>query len=164
MQRGGRVLRRAAGAVALVGLAVVLPGCGAAGGSPYPSTSAVSGSPTPNPSASSSPSNSPQVPADGVTLAQLGFEHGPGYLSVPRGTSITTASDQENTVTLVTAAPSASELATYFRRALPATGFTVTGDRVEGSTATLTFEGDGWQGSFTGRDDVSGLTAMRVAR
>ncbi|MGI8458438.1 MAG: hypothetical protein ACR2LI_10045 [Propionibacteriaceae bacterium] len=153
-------MRRAATAAVLAGL---LAGCAAGGVAEAPSTPP-SGSSTTDPAASPGPASPLQVPADGITLAQLGFADGPQDLSIPRVTSITTASDQKNTVTLVTGAPSAVQLAAYLRRALPTTGFTITGERVDGATATLTFAGDGWRGSFTGRGDVSGLTVMRASR
>ena len=103
------------------------------------------------------------MPADGVTLAQLGFEHGPALFSLPRGASITTASDQENTVTLVLGAPSTLELATFFRRAWPLAGYVVTGDVVDGDTATVAFTAGDWHGSVTGRGDVTGVTMTRAA-
>jgi hypothetical protein len=155
-----RARRRGALLLAAVVLAALTTACGAAG------VPQGAGSPrsTADPSATASPTNSPQVPTDGVTLAQLGFAYGPAQFSIPRAAAITTASDQENTVTLVIAAPTALDLAAYFRRALPATGFALTGDKVDGDTATLAFTGAGWRGSVTGRGDLSGVTLMRGTR
>lgn len=89
------------------------------------------------------------VPAGGVTLAQLGFSNGPvTAFSVPRNVTVTTSVDQPSGVTLVFSRPAPTELASYFRRALPATGFAITSDEPSGSA--LTFRGHGWHGSFTG--------------
>ena len=55
------------------------------------------------------------------------------------------------------AAQGADAVEAYLRRALPATGFSITADGPDGSA--LTFAGHGWSGSFTGDDraDVIGV-------
>jgi hypothetical protein len=96
------------------------------------------------------------VPADGISLKLLGYTNGPvAAFSLPRNALVTTSVDQPNGVTVVLGSPSATEIAGYLRRALPASGFVVTADNAE--TATLTFTGYGWQGSFTGTGDSSAV-------
>jgi hypothetical protein len=132
-------------AVLVVALMIMLAGCGAAPNGPRPSPTA-SGPATPTASAS--------IPADGVTLAELGFEHGPtDRLSLPRGLSLTTSADQPDAVTLVIGRPTAEEVAGYLRRTLPPAGFTIDTDLGQ----TLTFSGFGWSGSFTGAGSSSAL-------
>lgn len=140
--RTPRVLRTAATAV---GLAVALAGCGASGSLQDPSTSPA---PTPTPTVS--------MPADGVSLAALGFENGPvDRVFVPFGARVGSRVDQPNNVTLVFSAPSASELTTFYRRTAVGNGFTVTAD--DAAVTTLTFAGFGWTGTFTGDSRASAL-------
>lgn len=133
--------------LALVVLAlVVLAGCSAAGDS-GPGTSSTP-SPTPSPAIS--------VPADAVSLAALGFVNGPvDRVFVPAGAQVSAQVDQTNNVTLVLTAPSATELATFYRRTATGNGFTVTAD--DQATSTLTFAGFGWTGTFTGDTRASAL-------
>lgn len=98
---------------------------------------------------------SPSVPADGVSLAELGLSHGPGAFSVPRTAQITTVVDQPNTVALVFASPAAADLAAYLRRALPGAGFRITGQAAD--PPALQFAGRGWTGSFTGSATASAV-------
>jgi len=96
------------------------------------------------------------VPAGGFTLAQIGIVNGPAAaFSVPSGVAVTTSVDQPSGVTLVFGYPSPRELAAYLRRVLPESGFVVTGD--DPATATLTFTGYGWHGSFTGTGATSAV-------
>lgn len=133
----------------MAGLALLLAACAA--GEPFPP-------PTPGPP---SPTPAVSVPADGVTLAALGFAYGPrDAFSVPRTAVITTRVDQPNTVTLVFAAPPARDLGGYLRRALPAAGFAVTA--ADGQATTLTFTGQGWSGSFTGTGATSAVNLRPV--
>jgi hypothetical protein len=93
---------------------------------------------------------------DGIALSLLGFSNGPvGYFSVPRTAVVTDRVDQPNSVTLVLSSPTATALASYYRRALPAAGFRI--DRDDPATATLTFSGHGWSGAFTGSDSSSAV-------
>jgi hypothetical protein len=138
----------------LVVTAFLLASC-AAGQDPGPSPS-LSTSPSPSLSSPSASPAAPSIPADGVTLAFLGFTNGPGaYFSVPRAALITDRVDQPNAVTIVMTRPTADELASYYRRALPSAGFHI--DRDDAATATLTFSGHGWQGAFTGADNSSAV-------
>lgn len=122
----------------------MLAGCGAAPDGPRPT----GGTSTPAPTASAS------IPADGVTLAELGFQNGPtDRVSLPRDVLFATSADQPNAVTLVIDRPSGEAVADYLRRSLPAAGFTIGSDL----GTTLTFSGFGWAGSFTGSTDGSAL-------
>jgi hypothetical protein len=97
-----------------------------------------------------------RVPSDGRTLRDLGLSNGPvTAFSLPRTVVVSTNIDQPNGVTLVLSSPSPSTIAGYLRRALPEAGFVVTGDNQ--ATATLTFTGYGWHGSFTGTGDSSAV-------
>ena len=101
-------------------------------------------------------SASVRVPSDGATLRDLGVSNGPvTAFSLPRTVLISTSVDQPNGVTLVLSRPSPDAVAGYLRRALPQAGFEVTGDNQ--ATATLTFTGYGWHGSFTGTGDSSAV-------
>jgi hypothetical protein len=97
-----------------------------------------------------------RLPDDGISLNQIGFHNGPiNAFSLPKSAVITTSVDQPNGVTLVFGSPSPVALAGYLRRALPETGFVVTQD--DPATATLTFTGYGWHGSFTGTGHSSAV-------
>lgn len=99
------------------------------------------------------------IPADGVTLADLGFQHGPvDALSLPQSAQIGNRVDQPTAVTLVLTAPSAEAIADYLDNALPAGGFTLGEQAETGQTRTLTFAGHGWEGTFTGSGTESALT------
>ncbi len=106
------------------------------------------------PSQPSQPSQ-PSVPSDGVTLRMLGFTNGPiEVFSIPLGAAVTDRVDQPNAVTVVmNASPSA--IADYYRRALPAAGFSVTAD--DPATNTLTFSGHGWTGALTGSGESTAV-------
>jgi hypothetical protein len=126
-------------------LAVALTGCGAG---PAPEAPPAAASPTPPPTVS--------YPADGVSLAALGFENGPvDRVFVPVGARLSSRVDQPDNVTVVLASPSSSELAAFYRRTAAGNGFTVTGD--DAAASTLTFAGFGWTGTFTGDAQASAL-------
>ena len=130
-------IRRAAGSLVLV---LTLGGC-ASGDSPGPGPLPGITAPAPSPAPV-------RVPADGLLLRSFGYSFGPlDSFSLPRTTQLVTAVDQADNVTAVLAAPPAADVADYLRRALPAAGYTVTGDAGD---ATLTFAGHGWTGRFTG--------------
>lgn len=153
--------RRVAARGAVVSGAVVmavglLAGCGAAvpagGAPPGPSGSAVR-SPVPPPSDTAAP----PVPAEGITLRELGFQNGPvDAFFVPRTVVITDRVDQPNAVTVVVSAPGPAELARYYRMTLPRASFTVTAD--DAATNTLTFTGHGWSGVLTGADGTTAVS------
>ncbi|MGI3781818.1 MAG: hypothetical protein ACRYG2_13680 [Janthinobacterium lividum] len=139
--RTPRVLRGVAVAVVL---GVTSTGCGAAS---VPETPAAS-SPAPTPTVS--------APADGVSLAALGFDNGPvDRVFVPVGAQLESRVDQPNNVTLVLAAPPAAVLTDFYRRTATGNGFTVTAD--DPAATTLTFSGFGWTGTFTGDSRASAL-------
>ena len=99
------------------------------------------------------------VPADGVTLAAFGFTNGPvREFSLPRSTVLAAKVDQANNVAVVLSAPKPSEVADYLRRSLPVAGFDLRRDQ----SGTMTFDGYGWAGSFTGTDDPAGAGASSV--
>lgn len=136
-----RTLRGLLGAVAVV----LLVGCSAAGTDPRSSASA---DPTPGPSVSAS-----ALP--GRTLAELGFRNGPVQeVSLPIGTRIEQAVDQENMVTLVLPGDEGEAVAAHLLATLPGRGWQITG----ASTGNLTFTGHGWDGAFTTAPKLSGLT------
>lgn len=96
------------------------------------------------------------MPVDGVSLSEIGFRNGPvDAFSLPRTVIISTSVDEASGVTVVLSDPSASDIADYLRRTLPRTGFVVTAE--DAGTASLTFTGYGWQGSFTGTGDSSAV-------
>jgi hypothetical protein len=98
----------------------------------------------------------PTIPADGITLAALGYLNGPTHqFSLPRTALITAKVDQPNNVVAVVSSPSPAELRSYLLRALPAAGFEITADQP--ATNTMTFAGQGWTGSFTGDDRASAV-------
>jgi len=132
------------GVAGLLVALVVLTGC-AAGSVPVDRPPA---SPTPSPTVS--------APADGVSLAALGFENGPvDRVFVPVGAQVGSRVDQPNNVTVVLTSPSAADLTAFYRRTAVGNGFTVTGD--DPATTTLTFSGFGWTGTFTGDRQASAL-------
>jgi len=97
-----------------------------------------------------------QVPADGVTLKQLGFTNGPAdAFSLPRTSAIITSVDQPSGVTVVLSRPDPGELTAYLYRVLPETGFLIT--RADPAATTLVFTGFGWHGTFTGAGDTSAV-------
>lgn len=86
----------------------------------------------------------------------IGFTNGPvAAFSLPRTIVVSTSVDQPSGVTLVLDNPSAGDIAGYLRRTLPRSGFVVTAD--DQKTASLTFTGYGWQGSFTGTGNFSAV-------
>jgi len=96
------------------------------------------------------------VPADGVTLRSLGYLNGPvEQFTLPRTALVSATVDQTNNVTAVLTSPPPTDVAAYLRRALPATGFTITADDPE--ALALTFAGHGWTGSFTGSATTSAI-------
>ena len=96
------------------------------------------------------------IPADGSSLRALGFSNGPvTAFSVPRDVVVSTRVDQPTGVTAVFTQPAAAEVAAYLVRTLPRTGFVVTSEAT--ATASLTFTGYGWNGSFTGTGDSSAV-------
>ncbi|MET0692601.1 MAG: hypothetical protein ABWY56_01645 [Propionibacteriaceae bacterium] len=97
-----------------------------------------------------------RLPEGSVNLAEIGFENGPrDAFPLPRTVVISTRVDEPSGVTVVFSNPSAAALAAYLRENLPLTGFTVTDD--DQQTASLTFSGYGWHGSFTGTGDSSAV-------
>jgi hypothetical protein len=132
----------------LLTLLVLLACAAGADVPPVPS----SATPTPRPSVS--------VPSDGLPLEDFGFVNGPvAEFSLPRNIVFVTKVDQPNNVAAVMSSPPAAEVADYLRRSLPAGGFVITGD--DRAATTLTFEGYGWSGSFTGTSDpVSARSAV----
>ena len=132
-----------AAVVALLGCLLV--GCSAG-------DSSDSNSPPPT----ASPAQPPSIPSDGITLAALGYLNGPiQQFSLPRTAVIRAKVDQPNNVTAVVSSPSAAELSSYLRRALPAAGFMITADSPAANS--MTFTGHGWGGSFTGGERASAV-------
>lgn len=100
---------------------------------------------------SSATSSAPaaRIPDDGLALVAFGYLNGPvSAFSLPRTTVLQAAVDQPNNVSVVISRPSATDVYAYLVRTLPTAGFTIT-DR-DDTSATLTFSGLGWTGSFTG--------------
>lgn len=124
--------------IALVALAA-LSGCSAA--TPV--------EPTPTASLTST-----AVPDGGEALRDLGFRNAPAGLSIPRGSAITERIDSANNATVILTSPDPLSVLSYLRSALPAAGFTITGD----GQNSLLFEGGGWQGAFTVSSGYSALT------
>jgi hypothetical protein len=144
-----RWTRCAVASAVLIAVPGLLIGCGAAG--PEPSPSAISSTAKP------SPTITPSIPANGVTLGELGFSNGPlDTFSIPTSAVVTDRVDQPNAVTIVMSAPRPAALADYYRRALPAGGFTITAD--DPATSTLTFAGQGWTGALTGSGDATAVS------
>lgn len=100
------------------------------------------------------PAQTPSVPADGLALADRGFEFAPAGLSVPADAMIVEEIDQVNNVTVVFSAPTGAELAAYYRRVLPELGFTITAD----ANNSLLFSDDQWDGALTANGAYSALT------
>ena len=143
--------RRVVGAAVVVA-ALILGGCGSSEEPPV--VPPITGTPTPKPTLTAV-----TVPADGVTLRSLGYLNGPAeQFTLPRTALVTAAVDQPNNVTAVLTQPPPTDVEAYLRRALPATGFTITADDPAG--AALTFTGHGWSGSFT----ASGATSAVLLR
>ena len=139
-------------AVSLLSVALfgILGGCAASTGD----GPGASRSPTPSASATVTP----RIPADGLTLAALGYRNGPvAEVSVPRTAVLTARVDQENNVTAALSQPAAAVVADYLRRALPQAGFTIIDDNRNADEPALTFRGLGWHGSFTGDDRASAV-------
>jgi hypothetical protein len=132
------------------GLLVAVPALGVAG-------CAADDPPAPSPVASAA-TTSVAVPAGGVSLAQLGFRHGPaGLVTVPAGVRLTQQVDQPNVVTAGFAAPGGEEIATWLQARLPGADFTIS---ASGPDAVL-FRGHGWSGAFTVGNGESALTLRR---
>jgi hypothetical protein len=126
--------------------AATLAACGGqAGVTPPTSVRQTSAPPTLPPEVS--------VPADGLTLAAFGFTNGPvNEFSLPRTAVLASKVDQANNVVAVLSSPSPSDVAAYLRRTLPAAGFELRRSERE----TMTFDGYGWVGSFTGTNNAGG--------
>ena len=149
-----RTPRNLRGVAFALGLTVALTGC-AAGSLPEPSPSGRS-----TPAASPTPTVS--TPSDGLSLAALGFENGPvDRVFVPFGARVSARVDQPNNVTVVMSFPPATELAAFYRSTATGNGFALTGD--DAATATLTFAGFGWTGTFTGDAQASALLLRPAA-
>jgi hypothetical protein len=115
--------------------------------------SSIDSAPAPTTASSARPLS---IPADGITLADLGFLNGPiTQFSLPRTALLTAKVDQPNNVAAVVSSPSPTVIESYLRRALPAAGFTITADRP--SANTMTFVGQGWSGSFTADGRASAI-------
>ncbi len=125
-------------------------------------TLAATGCTTPPPVIPSEPaaSSTRSAPSDAVSLAELGFSHGPAELWLPRSITITQRVDLATNVTLVVISPSGPELAQWLREILPAAGFTITADGQD----SLLFERDHWQGAFTTTDDDLSALSLRSDR
>ena len=132
-------------AAVLVAVALASGGCAAS----YPAPSQL---------VSASPSSAARTPADGVTLASLGFTNGPSYLLVPRGVVIKERVDQPNVVTLVLTWPDGPTVARYLTGNVEAMGFRL----VASSSDSVVFADDHWDGAFTSVDGLAGLTLRRI--
>lgn len=127
-----------------LGCVLAVSGCASAGAD---STVAMS-SPT---------ATSVSVPPEGVTLASLGFQHGPADFTLPRGLQITSNVDQSNVVTLVVPANQGDLLGGYLRANLPGLGWTITAD----SADALMASGEQWDAALTTNSRVAALTLRR---
>lgn len=115
------------------------------------------GTPTPAPGPSLS---AVAVPNGGVSLAQLGFRHGPAAaVTLPAGVRPGLRVDQPNLLTLTIEEPPGAMVEVWLRSHLPAAGFTI---RAEGGGGLL-FDGHGWQGAFTATEADSALTLRRAS-
>lgn len=99
----------------------------------------------------SQPAETPPVPEGGRLLD---YEFAPAGLSVPADALLVEEIDQVNNITLVFSAPTGSELAAYYREALPELGFTITDD----ANNSLIFSDDQWDGAFIASGAYSALT------
>lgn len=126
----------------------MLTGCGAA---PRPE----------EPSRSPETSSGASIPADGISLSDLGLSNGPlESFSLPKAAKVQTSVDQPTVITLVLSAPEATVIADYLRTALPAAGFTIDQDTADGDSSdspALIFTGHGWTGTFTGAAETSAV-------
>lgn len=122
--------------VLMVLAAVLLAGCGAAEPQMVPATQAGSAA---------------SVPTDGEAVD---LEFAPEGFSMPSGAVLVEQIDQVNNVTLMFTEPDGAAVLDYYRRALPAMGFTITAD----ANGALTFENAEWQGAATTADDVAAIT------
>ncbi|MDO5498625.1 MAG: hypothetical protein Q4F67_02975 [Propionibacteriaceae bacterium] len=101
------------------------------------------------------------VPAGGVSLAQLGFQHGPASaLTLPAEVRIGLRVDQPNMVTMTFVAPEGPVIGDWLRTHVGEGGFRVTADAAGG----LVFEGYAWEGAFTVGEQGSALTLRREPR
>ena len=111
--------------------------------------------PGPEPSPLATPTQqATTAPAGTVSLRDLGFEHAPADLLVPRDAEIEHAVDQVNAVVVAFSAPDGATLARFFRSVLPQQGWVITAD----GNDSLLFERDGAHGAFTVTGDTSALT------
>ena len=94
------------------------------------------------------------APADGVTLARLGFRNGPADFWLPPGLVIRDRVDLDANVTLTITSPGGAEVAAWLRRNLPAAGFEITADGQD----SLLFRRGQWQGAFTVTAELSALS------
>lgn len=142
-----------AGVAVLVGLA----GCGTgqSGGQETAPTPIVS------PSVDNGRTGSPTedgVPAGGVSLRQLGFQHGPdGMITVPEDIRIALRVDQPNMVTVTFSAPEGRVIGEWLSVHLRDGGYRVTAESADG----VVFEGYAWSGAFTVHPAGSALTLRR---
>ena len=154
MPRPGTPFRPRLLASSLLVSSLVILGLSGCSGTPVGEAS----SPSPQPTVTTNPS-APTIPAGGVSLATLGFVHGPRQaFSVPEDAFVTASSDQSSLVTLVLAAPAPHQVYDYLITALPQAGFTVTGHNGASQTPALSFTGQGWIGNFTGNGSTSAVT------
>lgn len=101
------------------------------------------------------------IPADGVSLAELGFTHGPVTAwSLPRAVALIDRVDQPNQVTMVITSPGPQDVVDYLDRALPRAGFHLEHHREDGTASALIAVGHGWRGSVVGAS--SGRTVLTL--
>lgn len=115
--------------------------------------------PTPSPLASSP---SVRIPEDGVSLAELGFTHGPATAwSLPRSATLTGRVDQPNQLTMTVTGPGPEQVVRYLVEALPPAGFNVEHHREDGAGSALIATGYGWRGSVVGTSDGRTLITLQ---
>ena len=132
-------------------MVALVAGCGAAGVPPQPTPSA------------GVASISAVVPQDGVTLAELGFSHGPVRAwSLPQGSRIEQPVDQPNQLTLTISYPAPEDVVAYLARALPQAGFNIVEQQPAGPAPALIATGYGWRGSVVGVVADDGRQARTV--
>lgn len=124
-------------------LVAVLAGCASA-----------SQPPGPGPTASHSASEQATPPTSGAGLRDLGFQHGPEDLWLPKDLEIVERIDVANNVTLVIANPPGAQVAVWLREELPRAGFRITADAAD----SLLFRRGEWQGAFTVTGDHCALS------